>query len=370
MEQSNWKKYNNILCIRLDNMGDVLMSSPAIRALKQQKENRKITLLTSHMGKKIAPYISEIDEVLEFNVPWMKLQKQDTDIIKFCNILKEKQFDAAVIFTNFSQNPLPAAFLCYLAQIPHVLSYCRENPYDLISQWIPDKAPYFEMKHQVVRDLDLVHAVGATTDNNSIRLFFSPTALQKVEHLLKSKQADLHKRLVVMHPGVSEVKRQYPPERFGAIAAELTQKGYLVIIAGTSSEKDIARKVLSVSGTDIIDLCGELTIEQYIALIQRANLLISNNTGPVHIAAAVQTPVLVFYALTNPEHLPWNVNYRAFYFNVPHKLKTQNTILSYAENLYMNKQVASPSTEGVLHAADELIQQGPVVREPTKIIKL
>src|SRR5690606_21625996 len=118
-----------------------------------------------------------------------------------------------------------------------------------------------------------------------------------------------------------------------------------------------------------IDLCGELTIEEYIALIQRANLLISNNTGPVHIAAAVQTPVIVFYALTNPEHLPWNVNYRSFYFNVPNELKTQNTILSYAEHLYMNKQVASPSTEVVVHAAEELLQQGSKVQSQTGIVQ-
>src|SRR4051812_9787910 len=101
-----WNDCKNILCIRLDNMGDVLMSSPAIRALKETF-NCKITLLTSSVGKAIAPFIPTIDEVIQYDVPWVKNEEKivDNSFLQIVNQLKKKRFDAAVIFTVFSQNP-------------------------------------------------------------------------------------------------------------------------------------------------------------------------------------------------------------------------------------------------------------------------
>src|SRR5688572_6396513 len=137
---NSWKHCRKILCVRLDNMGDVLMSSPAFVALRESFGGR-ITLLTSSMGAPIAPYIPAIDEVLVFDSPWVKRDglpdlESLTEVVA---TLKQKKFDAAVIFTAFSQNPLPAALLLYQAKIPRTLAYCRENPYMLLTNWIPEK---------------------------------------------------------------------------------------------------------------------------------------------------------------------------------------------------------------------------------------
>src|SRR5437870_3057713 len=116
--RKDWSKCKNILCIRCDNMGDLLMSSPAIRALKETFKS-KITVLTSSMASVIAGYIPEIDEVLTYDLPWVKTNEElETDgFLKAIDVLKSRQFDAAVIFTVYSQNPLPAAMLAYLANI-------------------------------------------------------------------------------------------------------------------------------------------------------------------------------------------------------------------------------------------------------------
>ncbi len=153
-----WKSCKNILCIRLDNMGDVLMSQPAIRALKERIPGRKATLLTSGAGSSIAPFIPEVDETITFDVPWVKTNETsgEQQLLALANELRSRQFDAAVIFTVYSQNPLPAAMLCYLAGIKKVLGYCRENPYQLISQWVPDKEPLDYVVHEVERQLRLV----------------------------------------------------------------------------------------------------------------------------------------------------------------------------------------------------------------------
>lgn len=155
----NWQGCKNILCIRPDNMGDLIMSGPAIRALKKSFGAR-ITLLTSIMAKGITLMMPEIDEVMVYDVPWVKTAEIE-DTKAFYDVIadiKNKNFDAAVVFTVYSQNPQPTAMLAYLAGVPQILAYCRENPYQLINNWVPDKEPYELIKHQVKRDLDLVVA--------------------------------------------------------------------------------------------------------------------------------------------------------------------------------------------------------------------
>src|SRR5579875_2683142 len=97
---NNWANCKHILCIRPDNMGDLVMSSPAIRALKETFGS-KITVLTSSMSAGIAKHISEIDEVMVFDVPWVKTNQQAApeQFIEVVEQIKAKQFDAAVIFT-------------------------------------------------------------------------------------------------------------------------------------------------------------------------------------------------------------------------------------------------------------------------------
>jgi ADP-heptose:LPS heptosyltransferase len=155
-------------------MGDVIMSSPAFRALKETFDCR-LTVLTSSMGSLITPFIKEIDETIVFDLPWIKTNNEIISEKCFALIekLKTYHFDAAIIFTVYSQNPLPTALLAYMANIPLRLAYCRENPYALLTHWIPDKEPYSFIQHQVERDLHLVKHMGATTGDDKLHLQFS-----------------------------------------------------------------------------------------------------------------------------------------------------------------------------------------------------
>jgi hypothetical protein len=158
MTAIGWREARNILCIRLDYLGDVLMMTPAIRALKNSQAGRHITLMTSSSGAAVAPFIPYIDAVIEYAAPWMKSSDPhgpETDLSTL-NMLRSRCFDAAVIFTTYSQSPLPAALLCYLAGIPLRLAHCHENPYQLLTDWIRDPEPQERVRHEVRRQLDLV----------------------------------------------------------------------------------------------------------------------------------------------------------------------------------------------------------------------
>lgn len=356
----DWGKFKNVLCIRPDNLGDVLMTSPAIRAFKESVPNRKVTLLTSSAGGQIARFIPQIDDVIVYDIPWYKhgeagSGKEISDIVKK---IKERKFDAAIIFTVFSQNPLPTAMLCYMAGIQRVAGYCRENPYNLMSDWIPDHEPVYKVTHEVERQLELVRHLGASVKNDNIVLSTPPAVRKDVLDKMHNEGIDMNAPWLVLHPGVSEAKRQYPVDYFAEVARQVVHElGYQVVITGVESEGSLASQIMDYSGEGAHTLVGKLDMAELIALISEAPLLISNNTGPVHIAAGVGTPVVVLYAMTNPQHTPWRVPNKVLTFQVAESLKSRNVIISQANEKYFDENKPMVQPEEVLSAAKELLDE-------------
>ena len=348
--ENPWKNCKNILVIRLDNMGDLLMSTPAIRALKESF-NSRITVLTSSMAAGIAKNIPEIDETITFDVPWVKTQNASfsTTFLTFVEALKQKQFDAAVIFTVFSQNPMPAVMLAYLADIPLRLAFCRENPYQLLTHWAPDEEPYTLIKHQVERDLDLVATIGAKTVDDHLSLKI-PEVWPSTQKKLDKNSIDLQKPWLILHPGVSELKRQYPTESWIKLGKKLVADyGYQLLLTGSASEKQLTDEIRQGIGQNAFSVAGLLTLDEFICLIKEAPLLLSVNTGPVHIAAATQTPVVVLYAQTNPQHTPWKTPNKVLFFEVPEALRSKNEVLKFVQQ-HQEKAPETVAVEAVLKA--------------------
>jgi lipopolysaccharide heptosyltransferase II len=352
----NWQGCKNILCIRPDNMGDVIMSVPAMRALKDSFGAR-ITILTSSMAKGVFKSIPEIDDEIIFDLPWAKVADNagDNGVDNVISIIKKKQFDAAVIFTVYSQNPMPAAMLAYIAGIPQVLAYCRENPYNLINNWVADKEPYEYIKHQVRRDLDLVAHVGATTLNEALYLNVNQRLWPAVAGKLHSIGVDTAKPWLLLHAGVSERKRQYPVKYWAKAAKKLIERDYQVILTGSATERDLTDRLQREIGQGSYSAGGMFAIDEFICLIKNARALLSVNTGTVHIAAAVRTPVVVLYAQTNPQHMPWGAPNMVLEFPVPAYLRSQNEVIKYVNKTLYSKPTAVPTDVDIVAAVEELL---------------
>ena len=318
-----WNKAENILCVRLDSIGDVLMTTPAIRAIKESCPGRRITLFTSPAGVEVASLVPEIDDVIVYDAPWMKATAPRTNSqpeFEMVEKLRSLQFDAAVIFTVFSQNPLPSAFFCYLADIPLRLAHCHENPYQLLTNWVLDPEPSCGIRHEVRRQLDLVATVGCRTTKERMSLRVPEDAHHRILQCLAELGIDLKRPLVVIHPGATATSRRYPPEGFAQVARRLIlDANFQVIFTGSESERELVEAIQSATDTDSSSLVGYLNLAELAALIEITHLVISNNTGPVHIAAALGTPVVDLYALTNPQHTPWGVPNRVLFHDVPCK---------------------------------------------------
>lgn len=323
MTNAPWADAKNILCVRLDHIGDVLMTTPAMAALKASIPERRITLFTSSAGAAIAPFIPVVDDTIVYDAPWMKATAPRTDSgpdHAMAEQLRRRRFDGAVIFTVYSQNPLPAATFCYLADIPLRLAHCRENPYQLLTDWMAETEPERGIRHEVRRQLDLVAAIGCRTTDESLTLRVPDEAVVRAEMLLAEAGIEQSRPWIIVHPGATAPSRRYPAEGFAAVARRLVLEfGWQVLFTGTEPEVALITEIQSMAAVPTRALVGRASLAEFAALISRAPLLLSNNTGPVHIAAALGTPVVDLYALTNLQHTPWAVPSRVLSHDVPCK---------------------------------------------------
>jgi lipopolysaccharide heptosyltransferase II len=319
---ADWASARRILCVRLDNMGDVLMTTPAIRALRQAGSDRHVTLLASRSGSAIAAHVPEIDAVIPYDAPWMKhpLKTKPATDAEMIRHLESLAFDAAVIFTVYSQSPLPAALACHLAGIPLALAYCRENPYHLLSDWAREVEPGPVVRHEVRRQLDLVAMVGAYADDERLSLRVCAEHRLGATMKLVAAGIDPERPWVVLHPGATAPSRRYPPDRFARVATDIVRElGCQVVVTGDAVEREMAAGLARLAGPSCKSVAGELTLPEFAAAVSMATLAITNNTGAAHVAAATGTPVVDLYALTNPQHTPWLVPSRVLSKDVPCK---------------------------------------------------
>jgi ADP-heptose:LPS heptosyltransferase len=330
-----WADARRVLVVRLDGLGDVLMTTPAIRALAGEgaRERRSITLLTSPAGAALVPMLPEVEDAIVATPPWLKgdgsepaaapadmVEADAAATLALVERLRAGRFDAAVICTVNTQSALPSALACLLAGIPLRLAHARENPYRLLSDWVPDPEPLAPVRHEVRRQLDLVAAVGATIADEHLSVRVPPAAARAIRGLLAALGIERGDRWVVLHPGASAASRRYPVASFGAAARRLTaEHGIRVLVVGGSAEAGDVAAIAAAGGAGATPIAGALDLPHLAALLSVAPVFVGNNSGPAHLAAAVGTPVVDLYALTNLQHAPWGVPSRILAQDVPCK---------------------------------------------------
>jgi ADP-heptose:LPS heptosyltransferase len=318
-----WLGAKRILAVRLDNLGDVLVTTPAIRAIRQSLPDATITLLASRVGAQVGALNPDIDDVIIYSAPWMdpwrELPLEPDREQRMIAELRDRQFDAAVIFSSFRQSPLPAAYLCYLAGVPLRLAASIDGPGSLLTT--RHKHPE-RMMHEVERGLDLVGAVGMSTTDDRLVLAPPPAAMTNTTHLTAGRRP-----LVVVHPGCSMPARTYPWELYAEVVSLLVQQLHArVVLTGADHERPVINDLLDrlplETRPHVEAAVGTLGFPEFCALIQAADLTITNNTGPMHMSAALRTPVVALFALTNPPEQwgPWRVPHRLLYRDVPCRL--------------------------------------------------
>jgi ADP-heptose:LPS heptosyltransferase len=307
---NEWLAARNILAVRLDNIGDVVMLGPALRAVKQSSPDARITLLASPAGGTATPLLPWVDEVITLRPVWQDVGSRiafdparEQELIA---MLAARGFDAALIFTSFSQTPHVPGYVCYLAGIPLRAGEAKEFGGSTLTTELRS-AP--DDLHQTERNIRLVEAVGFTVTERDLAVAISDEASKRMGELLQGHGIAAGERFVLLHPGASAEARRYPAERFGAVAAWLGAQGWPVIVTGTAREGEMLATIQAAAPGAVI-LQDATTLPEYAALIERATLVICNDTLPMHLADAVNTPAVILYSGTDlesqwrPRHAP------------------------------------------------------------------
>ncbi|MDI7275429.1 MAG: glycosyltransferase family 9 protein [Anaerolineae bacterium] len=310
----SWAGARRILLVRLDSLGDVLLMTPAFHAIKESQPAARLTLLTSPVGAQIRGLNPDLEEVLAYasplTDPWLEAPHDPERELRLVHTLCERQFDGAIIFTSFRQSPLPAALLCYLAGIPLRLGATEDGAGSLLTtrhHW-PDG-----LYHEVERALNLVGAVGFRSRDAELILRVPGPVRRQVRRRLAAEGRDHRRPLAVVHPGCAMPARTYDWRRYAAVADLLVEQlGAQVVLTGSADEVPLVRRILGRMRHPALSWAGASSLAQLAALTEAADLVITNNTGPAHVAAAVKTPVVVLFAATNPpeQWAPWRVPQR------------------------------------------------------------
>jgi len=283
----------NILVIDFGQLGDVVMSLPALRAIREKFPYAKITVAVGKPGKELLNLCGYANEILE--VDRVALRDGPTllsigRIAKFVSQVRKQKFDFVIDLHSYYETNI----LGFLSGASHRLYSRRENrSLDFLGNFKPQPARERRAAHLVDRYLDMLKPLGIENVSRIPVLKTSPSDDKAVEAMLKKEKAQSRELLVGMFPGAGNASRVWPLEKFADVADHLIRNDRVrVIVFAGPEERALVPQMQSVfpSGTIFFD---RLTIPQLASAQARLTLFISNDTGPAHIAAAVGTPVVV-----------------------------------------------------------------------------
>ncbi len=283
----------NILVIDFGQLGDVVMSLPALRAIRERFPYAKITVAVGKPGKELLSLSSYANEILE--VDRVSLRDGPTlisigKIAKFVAQVRKQKFDFVIDLHSYYETNI----LGFLSGAPQRLYSRRENrSLDFLANFKPQPARESQTAHLVDRYLDLLKSLGIENVPRTPVLKTRTADDDAVEGMLKKEKAHSRELLVGIFPGAGNASRLWPLEKFAEVADHLIRNDRVrvIVFAGPEERTLVPRmKTMFPSGTIFFD---RLTIPQLASAQARLTLFISNDTGPAHIAAAVGTPLVV-----------------------------------------------------------------------------
>ncbi len=281
-------QYKRILIVRTDRIGDVLLSTPVIKALRDKYPNAYIAMMVSPYARDIVDGNPYLDEVVIYD----KEGKHKSWIrsIKFAMRLKKKRFNLALILHPTNRVHL----ITFFARIPRRIGYDRKMGF-LLTDRIKHTKQFGE-KHELEYNLDLVRYIGIEPKDKELFMPIKPEAERWTEEVLRQEGIKEIDKLLAIHPGASCPSKIWPKERFAELCDKLVDKyGFKVFIVAGPKDIGLAQSVIKYMHHPAINLAGRTSVSQLTSILKRCHLFISNDSGPVHIASSIGTPVIVIF---------------------------------------------------------------------------
>ena len=292
----------NILIIKPSALGDIVHALPVLSSLRGRFPNAKLTWLVNKSFAPLLECVDGLDDILLFDRKgmsrWFCRAADFRTLRHFRQTLKKGQFDLVLDL----QGLLRSAIFAHMTGCPRRIGLSEAREF----------ASLF-YTHQVARPADSVHIldyyfamlreIGVETCLPDCRLTAPPAATASVQQKLQHNHLT-GKQFVVLVPGSAHAYKCWPAGQFANVAEALhRQYGWPAVIVGTPSERVYADAIKASTSSPVIDLTGQTSIPELIALFDQAAAAVSNDTGPGHIALASQTPGVILFGNTNPLRL-------------------------------------------------------------------
>ncbi|MFF1830026.1 glycosyltransferase family 9 protein [Paenarthrobacter sp. NPDC058040] len=291
---------SRVLVARLDSMGDVLVSGPAVRAAANGRRPdgsrpNDVVLLCGPEGTGAAEMLPGVTEVHTWPCPWIVnpappvTEGLTNGLIDF---VRNSRIEEAVILTSFHQSPLPLAMMLRLAGVQRITGASTDYAGSLLDVRLKPGEHFPEDQPEPVRALGIAQAAGfELPQGDDGKLHVTSSADELPKELAGEGQ------YIVVHPGAAAPARAWPVLHHAAAVELLEAYGHRVVVTGGPNETSLTA---TVAGPSALDLGGKTPLRTLAAVLEGAAVVVTANTGPAHLAAAVGTPVVSLFAPVVP----------------------------------------------------------------------
>ncbi|MCJ7458301.1 MAG: glycosyltransferase family 9 protein [candidate division Zixibacteria bacterium] len=286
MKKLNLAGTEKFLIVRTDRIGDLILSTPVAEVLKRNYPKSRVVMLVSPYTKDLLQNNPWVDEVITDDNTGFK------GLLKSIKILREGKFDVVVLL----RPTLRLAFLLFFSGIK-VRIGTGYRAYQFLFNYKIYQHRKTIKKHELEYNLDMLAPLGVSFEKILPKIYLSPEEenySRQIYDDLNIKRDDIK---IVIHPGSGGSSLNYPLEKFAILADKLIEElSAKIILTGNKKELMQSEKMKSWMKHQPFDLTGKTELRQICSLLKGADLLISNSTGPMHIATAVGTPVVALFS--------------------------------------------------------------------------
>lgn len=281
-----------VLLVQTGFLGDVILSTPVIPYLKGHYPGCSLSVLTTPAAADLVRYHPDVDEVLTFDK--RKRQRGLRGLLEMAGILRSRHFDVAVSLHKSWRS----ALLLRLARIRERYGFKEAHGRFLYTR----TASRRRYSHDVQRNLAVLETLGYRVDEMRPELHVGvpETAREKAATLLQELPCST---VIGLAPGSVWRTKRWTERGFADVGRALLDEGCGIVIIGGPSDTGVADKVVELIGADpcLRNLCGQLSLVESKAVIERLSLLVTNDSAPLHLASAAKTPLVAIFCATVPE---------------------------------------------------------------------
>lgn len=283
-----YQNYGKILIVRLDRIGDVLLSTPVIRALRDAYPKSYIAMMVSPCAEDIVKGNPYLNDVIIYDKD--RSEKGLVGNLRFIAQLRRQRFDLAAILHPTTRSHLVA----FLAGIPQRIGYDKKAGI-LLTYRIPHTKQY-GLRHEIDYNLAVLGYMGIKPKDRTLYMPISGESERKVGKIFADNGISDSDIVIVVNPGASCPSKRWNADRFAEASDRLSEKyGAKIAVISSAADKSFGSRVASLVKRKCLNLAGRTTVSDIASVLRRSRLFISNDSGPVHIACAVGAPVVAIF---------------------------------------------------------------------------